>query len=189
MKKRHLVLGGVAAVAACAGVIWRQRQEPSAPSASSDALQGEVSTGASASDFWLATVEKLDGRELPLKSLHGRPLILNFWATWCPPCVREMPMLERVYQGQSRSGGGTRWEFLGLAADRRDAVARYLERQPISYTVALAGMEGIALSRVLGNSSGSLPFTVAFGAQGQPLQRRLGELSESELLGWMASGR
>ena len=134
--------------------------------------------------FWQHSVEGLDGQPLPLRGLLGRPLLVNFWATWCPPCIREMPLIDRFHQEFGVPAGPRAWQVLGLAIDRREAVAEFLARQPVSYLVALAGLEGTEWSRALGNERGGLPFSVVFDARGRLAHRKLGELSEAELRVW-----
>lgn len=121
-----------------------------------------------------------DGGRLSMQSLRGRPLLLNFWATWCPPCVEEMPLLDAFYKENSQNG----WQILGLAVDQIEPVRLFLSRQPMSFPIALAGMEGLGLSKILGNRAGGLPFSVLFGTDGSVLARKIGKLSSQDLANW-----
>ncbi|MBL8328145.1 MAG: TlpA family protein disulfide reductase [Rubrivivax sp.] len=190
MNRRGLALVSVATLAAAAGGVWRWRQE---------AAQGELASvpesapgadagvrASAAFSLWDQQVERLDGSTLALSSLRGRRLLVNFWATWCPPCVREMPLFEQFHREHGGAANARAWQVLGLAIDRREAVAAFLQRQPVSYPIGLAGLDGTQWSRELGNDKGGLPFTVAFDAQGRVLQRKLGEISEMELKAWAA---
>lgn len=169
MNRRHLALAAVAVAAGAVGVGWRQRQDtPSAPSA--DAHDG----------LWARRFEQPDGRELTLSSLRGQPLVINFWATWCPPCVKEMPELDRFHRAYSAKG----WQVLGLAVDRPEPVRDFLTRHPVGFRIALAGLEGTEISRQLGNTTGALPFTAIFDRQGRLKHRKLGETSFAELADW-----
>jgi thiol-disulfide isomerase/thioredoxin len=163
MRRRSLVLGAVAAASALAGGWWAQRRE--APSAAEARL-------------WAARFATLDGGELALASLRGRPLVLNFWASWCAPCVREMPALDRF----RREFPG--WQVLGLAIDRAEAVREFLARTPVGFPIALAGIEGTQLARELGNEQGGLPFTALFDARGHKLREHLGETRFEQLADW-----
>jgi thiol-disulfide isomerase/thioredoxin len=167
--RRALMYGGVGAAAALAGagVAWWKWTPAQVPSR----------VGA---DFWPLTFETPTGATLAMQTLRGRPLLLNFWATWCPPCVEEMPLLDGFYrQNLSKS-----WQVLGLAIDQPSAVRTFLQRTPVSFPVALAGFGGTELSKSLGNLSGALPFTVVLGASGEVLQRRMGRVTAADLDQW-----
>ena len=170
MKRRHLVLGGAGAAAAAAGVGWNLRQQPAPTVMLDDATLA----------FWQSRFTQPDGGELVLATLRGQPLVLNFWATWCPPCVKEMPELDRFAKVFAGRGG----RVLGLAVDNPNAVRQFLAKTPVSYAIALAGFEGTELSRQLGNSTGALPYTAVFDRDGRVVQRKLGETSYDELNRW-----
>src|SRR5690606_14057580 len=112
--------------------------------------------------------------------LQGRPLLINFWATWCPPCVKEMPELERFHLAQKAHG----WTVLGLAIDGPTPVRTFLDKTPVSFPIGLAGFGGTELGAALGNTAGGLPFTVLVDAQGRLMQRKMGATTLEELQGW-----
>jgi thiol-disulfide isomerase/thioredoxin len=132
--------------------------------------------------LWNLRFAQPDGDELVMASLRGRPLLLNFWATWCPPCVKEMPEIDR-FRADIASRGG---EVVGIAVDSPTPVREFLRRTPVSYPIALAGLAGSDLSRRLGNAQGALPFTALFGRDGRIVQRKLGETTAAELQTWLA---
>jgi thiol-disulfide isomerase/thioredoxin len=101
------------------------------------------------------------------------PLVLNFWATWCPPCIKEMPALDRF-----REPCGTRWEVVGLAVDGPTPVREFLQRVPVSFPIGLAGFGGADLGKRLGNQTGGLPFTVVLR---QPRPRGAAQAGRNEL--------
>lgn len=124
------------------------------------------------------------GPPLAMASLRGRPLVLNFWATWCEPCLREMPALDRFARAQAGRG----WQVFGLAIDSADKVSAFLSRTPVSFPIALGGGEAFKLLRTLGNTQGALPYTVVFGADGGIRQRKAGETRDEDLAAWAAQG-
>ena len=165
MRRRSAVYAGAAALAAGAGYgWWTHRLAPPA----ADPV------------FWGATLETPSGDPLALRSLFGQPLLVNFWATWCPPCVEELPLLESFYQQQKAKG----WRLLGIAIDQPSAVRNWLQRSPLSFPIALGGLQGSEMSKQLGNAAGGLPFSVLFSARGEVLERKLGQLSASDLSSW-----
>jgi len=174
VKRRPLVVGAAAlAVAAGAGTaLWRSQDGPSPPTAA-------------AIDLWTLAFERLDGTPLALAAWRGRPLLLNFWATWCVPCVTEMPLLDRFARERAASG----WRVLALALDQPEPVRRFVAKQKIGLPVALAGGDGFALSRALGNRQGALPFTVVFDSAGSRTQEQLGAVSTDLLAHWAAVTR
>jgi thiol-disulfide isomerase/thioredoxin len=177
MKRRPWLLGTAGLAAAAAGVWWQSRQ---APSSAGDAATTAVPLDPAEAAFWAATFSRPDGTDLPMAPLRGRPLVLNFWGSWCPPCVQEMPELDRFH----REWAGRGWQVLGLAIDNPKAVREFLARSPVGYTIGLAGFEGSELTRQLGNSAGGLPFTVLFDRRGAAVQRKLGQVHHADLVGW-----
>ena len=132
--------------------------------------------------LWAEVFETPDGAPLPMQAFQGKPLLLNFWATWCPPCVAELPLLNRFYQEQAGKG----WQVVGLAVDQPSAVRSFLGRAPVDFPVGMAGLGGTDLARSLGNLTGGLPFTALFGADGQVLHRKMGQISTQDLQSWTA---
>lgn len=144
---------------------------------------GAVATEPVDAAFWASEFEQPTGGVLKMQALRGRPLLLNFWATWCPPCVEELPMLDAFRSRQAARG----WEVVGLAIDQPSAVRSFLAKLPLRFPVGLAGLEGTELGKRLGNVSGGLPFTVVFGAGGAVRSRRMGRVTEADLQQWASS--
>lgn len=164
-------LTGAAAVGA--GVLWRERQLAPGPATADAAL------------FWNRSLPTPDGAPLDGASLRGAPLLVNFWATWCPPCVKELPEIDRFHATVRAEG----WKVLGLAIDAPTPVRDFLARRPLGFPIVLAGLEGTQWSRELGNAQGGLPFTVLFDRHGRLVQRKLGETNFDELMRWRAALR
>jgi thiol-disulfide isomerase/thioredoxin len=171
MKRRSVLAAGAGAAALAAGVAWQQWHANRRPAAAAEVP-------------WTQRFARPGGGELVMAALLGRPLLLNFWATWCPPCVEEMPELDRFQRDFAARG----WQVVGLAVDNEAAVREFLERRPVGYAIGLAGFEGVGLGRQLGNDRGALPFTVAFDADGAIRQRKLGQTTYAELAAWAGAG-
>ena len=179
MNRRKLALGCAAAIAAAAGVAvsW-QKFQPHELTAAEKARAKPASEGEGA--FWNLSFDTPDGQSLAISSFKGKPLLLNFWATWCPPCVEELPMLDNFY----KTSQAANWQVLGLAVDQPSSVRKWLQAKPLAFPVAMAGLNGTELSKTLGNLSGSLPFTVVFSKSGEILVRRIGKVSPEDLVAW-----
>lgn len=168
---RRLWLYGAAAVLAAgagAGAAW-WKQRP-----------GSGVGPALGADFWGKRFERPEGGELALQSLRGKPVLLNFWATWCAPCVEEMPMLDRFFRENASNG----LQVIGLAIDQPSSVRKFLQRTPVSYPIGLAGLDGTDLIRELGNTAGGLPFTLALTSEGMVAERKMGKLEQTDLDAW-----
>ena len=170
--RRRWLYGAAAAVVAAGGAGW----------AALAWRQGQTSAAAVPAGLWQQSFPTPEGGVLDLQALRGQPLVLNFWATWCPPCVAELPLLSSF----SRENAANGWQVLGIAVDQVAAVRAFLDRVPVAFPVALAPQGGIALSRSLGNLAGGLPFTVVFGADGQVRHRKMGQITPQNLKDWMS---
>ncbi len=170
--RRRWLYGAAAAVVAAGGAGW----------AALAWRQGQISAAEVPAGLWQQSFPTPEGGVLDLQALRGQPLVLNFWATWCPPCVAELPLLSSF----SRENAANGWQVLGIAVDQAAAVRAFLDRVPVAFPVALAPQGGIALSRSLGNLAGGLPFTVVFGADGQVRHRKMGQITPQNLKDWIA---
>lgn len=127
------------------------------------------------------TFSDADGRPQPMKQWQGRLLVLNFWATWCAPCVEEIPELQKVEQDYATRGVAV----VGLGIDNASAIRRFRDEQGIALPLLVAGSGGSELARQIGNPSGALPYTVLIDRDGRIVQARLGRIREQELRSWL----
>ncbi|MDP9198338.1 MAG: TlpA family protein disulfide reductase [Pseudomonadota bacterium] len=118
------------------------------------------------------TLADRDGRPRSLSEWDGKPLIINFWATWCAPCRREIPMLNALAVDEKYAG----FEIIGIAIDFREDVLKYLEKMPIDYTVLIGEQDGLGAASAFGMESIGLPFTAFTDRQGRIATIHVGEL-------------
>lgn len=171
-----MLYGGAAAAAVTlgAGLAWWQKP------ATSSVADAAGATDAVADAFWGLSFDSPGGVPLAMRSFRGKPLLVNFWATWCPPCVEELPLLDFFYQENKAKN----WQVLGLAVDQPSAVRTWLQTRPLNFPVGMAGLGGTDLSKSMGNLAGSLPFTVVFGVSGAVLHRKIGKVLPEDLAQW-----
>lgn len=163
-----LAAAGAAAVAG-AGLAWWQAQPSEGVN---DPLGGAL---------WPLTFDTPAGQKLALADFKGKPLLINFWATWCAPCVEELPLLDRFFKQNAANS----WSVVGLAIDQPSAVQKFLQKLPVTFPIGLAGLGGTDLVKTLGNTSGGLPFTVVLGAEGKVLHRKMGQVTPADLELWV----
>lgn len=125
--------------------------------------------------FFGLSFPDLQGQEVGLKQYLGKPLIVNFWATWCKPCIEEMPDLQNLYARYPEM------QFLGVGVDRAKNMLEFLQTVPVGYDILEAGSGGVGVMRALGNRQGGLPFTVVFDARGRIQERMLGQIDPNKL--------
>ena len=118
------------------------------------------------------TLADRHGKPRALSEWNGKPQVINFWATWCAPCRREIPMLNAL----AKDGTWPEIALIGIAIDFRDDVLSYLETMPIDYTVLIGEQEGLDAARAFGVESLGLPFTAFVDASGRIVTIHVGEL-------------
>ena len=109
-----------------------------------------------------------------LKQYKGKIIVLNFWATWCPPCREEMPELNEIYSEYRNKNV----VVLGIAIDELGLVKSFSDATPVSYPLFAAENEGMGLSTNLGNSKGVLPYTVIINSDGNVIKTYFGRISK-----------
>ncbi|MDX3904928.1 MAG: TlpA disulfide reductase family protein [Pigmentiphaga sp.] len=153
----------MAAAALGGGLAWRQL----APKAASDRAVDL---------FYAQSLEGLDGRNYAFEQWRGRRLVVNFWATWCPPCVEEMPELDQLHQEFVNQV-----HFVGIGIDSAANMRKFVEKVPVGYPLLIAGNVGTELARELGNASGGLPFTVVIDEKGAIVHQYSGRIQPETL--------
>ncbi len=168
--RRHWVVAGLGVTAGLAGALMAWQK-----------FQPHAVLDESVQNFWAQSFERPEGGTLSMKELQGKPLLINFWATWCPPCIEELPLIDAFFnQNKAKS-----LQVVGLAVDQPSMVRRYLSQKPLSFPVGLAGFNGTELGKTLGNSQSVLPFSVIFDAKGGLLAQKAGKLEQSDLDAWL----
>lgn len=128
------------------------------------------------------TLPDVEGTPVAFDAFHGRPLLINVWASWCGPCVEEMPMLARYAEAQPVHGV----QVVGLAIDTAEGVRDFLQRVPVTYPVVIEQPAPDDASVRLGNVQGLLPYTVLVDAEGKIVRQKLGPFAAGELERWVA---
>ncbi len=112
------------------------------------------------------------GKQQKLAQWQGKVLLVNFWATWCPPCVAEMPELQQLQTERESKG----LQIVGIGIDSPTNIREFSEKHKISYPLLVGGLQGTEVSRSFGNEAGGLPFTVLIGTDGSVKQTYMGRL-------------
>jgi len=162
MKQTGLII--IAAVIALALGITARHLFPPAESTSPSALP----------EF---NLPDLSGHQHNISEWRGKLLVINFWATWCSPCRKEIPdfiALQQQYADKDL-------QFIGIALEDKEPVAEYMASIKINYPILLGGDNGIALAHQLGNNVDAVPYTLVVDRQGQVKYRHPGELSKERL--------
>jgi thiol-disulfide isomerase/thioredoxin len=119
----------------------------------------------------------LEGVSRSSEEWLGRVLVLNFWATWCPPCLREMPDFIEFQERHGEQG----LQFVGIAIDSEKEVADFAESIGVNYPILLGETDAIGLSQALGNRFSGLPFSAIFDRNGKLVHAQAGELKQADL--------
>lgn len=142
---------------------------------SSPAAQDSPSASAPLPDF---SFPDASGKVRRGGEWRGKILILNFWATWCPPCREEIPEFITLQKQYGDKG----LQFVGIAIEEREPVDEYLQSIAINYPILIGGDDAIALSQQMGNVINAVPFTVVVDREGRIIHRQPGEFSRDRIL-------
>ena len=166
-RRTALLYAGVGTAALLAGIaatVWRGRRRGAEDNAAVRALFAQ-------------TLADADGTPRSLAQWRGTPVIVNFWATWCEPCVREMPDLQRLRDAYASHGV----QVLGLALDQPARIRDFRDQLQLTLPLFAAAAAGSELMRGLGNASEALPYTVLISRDGSVLWRHLGQIDPEYL--------
>jgi thiol-disulfide isomerase/thioredoxin len=120
----------------------------------------------------------LSDKQHSIKEWQGKILVINFWATWCPPCLKEMPEFEAMQNEFSDKG----LQFIGIALDDADPVKEFMASKKITYPILMGEDQGTKLAHDLGNIVNTVPFTVIVNKKGFVVKSHMGELTREQLL-------
>ena len=124
-----------------------------------------------------ASLPDMDGKSQALKQWQGKVMVVNFWATWCSPCLEEIPQFVRMQDKFGNQG----LQFVGIAVDNVVKVREFASKYQMNYPVLIGEIEAIELARSAGNELGALPFTVVLDRTGRLIGTELGGLNEEKL--------
>jgi thiol-disulfide isomerase/thioredoxin len=122
----------------------------------------------------------LQDRDGKLRSIHswpGKSLIVNFWATWCEPCQREIPLLIKLNHDRAAEG----FQLIGVAVDAREDVLRFADERKLDYPLLIGEEDGLAAINAFGVQTVGFPFTVFTDNGGRIVALHLGEITEKDL--------
>jgi thiol-disulfide isomerase/thioredoxin len=173
MKRLVLALAAVLMAASVAGGLWliANREPPKSlpPPPVVDAAQ--------LSALYATALPDLEGRSQALAQWRGKVLVINYWATWCPPCIDEMPMLSALHARYAARGV----QFVGIAVDDGDKVREFSRRTPVAYPLLVGGAASARITAGLGNAVMAMPFSLVLDRDGRLRTAVLGRLDEGAL--------
>lgn len=123
------------------------------------------------------TLMDLSGQPHSINEWAGKVRVINFWATWCPPCLKEMPEFNTLQQEYA----GKNVQVIGIALDDLEPVKEFIAAKKIGYVILLGGDQGIKLARSLGNLVDAVPFTLVVDSQGRIVKTYMGELQPGQI--------
>ena len=165
-RRQWIIIGGISLLALLGGVLTSQW-------ISKTGLASEPLVKAFFANPW----QTPDGKPADTAEWQGKILVVNFWASWCPPCIEEMPTLDLLQQEYLQQNV----LFVGIGIDSPSNIREFLKSTPVSYAIVIGGLEGSNLSKQMGNTQGALPYTVIIDSKGKSTYTKLGKISEDEL--------
>lgn len=185
---RGVVVGGAVVMAAAFGVFVQRWMQPAptikaAPAAAEAAAPAETPADAASAEAAPVIPESLphfeladrDNKKRSPKDWAGRPVMVNYWATWCGPCRREIPLLNQLRKQRAAQ----KLEIVGIAVDFRDDVLKYAQENPISYPLLIGEEDGLEAVKAMGMQP-AFPFTVFADSKQRVVALKVGELHQEE---------
>jgi thiol-disulfide isomerase/thioredoxin len=127
------------------------------------------------------TLHSLDGNRVAIPDAYaGRPLLINLWASWCGPCVREMPALQQFHAEQGANG----MQVVGIALDDAAAVRDFIQRAGVRYPILVDAPGPRDAGVRLGDPKGVLPYSILVSADGRLLKQHIGPFADGEIATW-----
>ncbi|HEX8777886.1 MAG TPA: redoxin family protein [Rhodanobacter sp.] len=180
MMDRRTILILVLACAAAAAGWWLQNgwanrmpDQPPAPAG--------VKTFAVGDPVSSYALPDATGQTSTLAKWHGKVVVLNFWASWCVPCLKEMPLLAK-FQREHAAGGA---QVVGIAMEQAPSAEAFMKRTSVDYPILIGIDADPVPTTVFGDTAGLLPYTVLIGRDGRILETKLGPVDEALLVGWL----
>jgi thiol-disulfide isomerase/thioredoxin len=123
------------------------------------------------------------GKKMAFRQWRGRVLVINFWATWCPPCKAEIPAFSRLHTAWKKKGA----QFVGIAIDNSENVQAFVDKTKVSYPQLIDDGQMMQRLRALGDNTQGLPFTLVINRRGEVVERRMGVMDAKALEALLAA--
>lgn len=179
--RTHLLVVVLALGGALAGLFAGMWLRPSEPQPAASGSASPVGTPRPKVEL-----PDIDGRPQSIVQWDGKVVLLNFWASWCAPCIEEMPLLDRTQARLAARG----LQVIGIAADTAAPTHAFLREHPVRYPILIddpeTALNGRDVSAIYGNDRSVLPYSVLIGRDGRIVAQRFGNFSEDSLERWLA---
>ena len=173
LKKLFNLLGYLAITATLGFVIYYYALNPNSPLKSTNTDYSGLSTQA----LFTTKFPNENAAILDFNQYKGKIIVLNFWASWCPPCREEMPELNALYKQYQPQGVAV----IGIAAEELATMRQFILNAPVSYPTIAGDMEAMSLASLLGNGQGGLPYTVIINSDAKVAHVYLGRLDMTKV--------